>query len=137
MKKKMDGPEADVRYGWTKDGGGTERRIAVADGFSVGNVNVVVGAQYDKVTPIWSYQRRLSDAYFAQGSSPQTAERDWMVLGYYGQPNGDLYYFQDPANCANVAGQFGGTVGLQNRPGRGQYCGTFKATPTTIGNGTE
>jgi iron complex outermembrane recepter protein len=137
IKKKMDGPEADVRYGWTKDGGGTDKRIALADGFSFGTFNVVVGGQYEKVTPIWSYQRPLSDVYFAQGSSPQTAERDWMVLGYYGQPNGDLYYMEDPANCANVASQFGGSVGLQNRPGRGQYCGTFKASPTTIANGTE
>jgi outer membrane receptor protein involved in Fe transport len=137
IKKKMDGPEADVRYGWTKDGGGTERRIALADGFSFGTFNVVIGGQYDKVTPIWSYQRRLTDVYFAQGSSPQTAERDWLILGYYGQPNGDLYYFEDPANCANVANQFGGSVGVQTRAGRGQYCGTFKASPTTIANGTE
>jgi outer membrane receptor protein involved in Fe transport len=137
LKQKMNGAEADVRYGWTKDGGGTDKRIALADGFTFGSFNVVIGGQYEKITPIWSYQRRLSDVYFAQGSSPQTAERDWMIFGYYGQPNGDLYYFEDPANCANVAGQFGGTVGLRNRPGRGQYCGTFNVSPTTIANGSE
>jgi iron complex outermembrane receptor protein len=137
IKQKMDGPEADVRYGWTKDGGGTEKRIELADGFSFGGVNVVIGGQYDKVTPIWGYQRRLSDSYFAQGSTPQTAERDWLILGYYGQPNGDLYYFEDPAECANVASQFGGSVAMRTRVGRGSYCGTFKTGNSTIDNGTE
>ena len=137
LKKKSDGPEADVRYGWTKDGGGTQRRIAISDGFSFGGVNVVVGGQYERVTPIWSYQRRLSDQYFAQGSSPQTAERDWLVYGLNGQANGDTYYFLDPAKCANVANQYGNSVALRTRPNRGQYCGTFKTGPTTIGNGTE
>ena len=137
LKKKADGPEADVRYGWTKDGGGTQRRIAASDGFSFGGVNVVVGGQYERVSPIWSYQRRLSDQYFAQGPTPQTAERDWLVFGLFGQPNGNLYYFQDPANCANVAGQYGNSVALRTRARRGQYCGTFKAAPTTIANGTE
>jgi len=79
----------------------------------------------------------LTNQYFAGGSSPQTAARDWLVLGYYGQPNGDLYYFEDPANCANVAGQFGGSVGLRTRANRGQYCGSFRSGFDTINNGTE
>ncbi len=55
LKKKMDGPEADVRYGWTQNGGGTSRRIGLADGFSFGSVNVVVGAQYERIDPIWGF----------------------------------------------------------------------------------
>ncbi len=137
MKTQMDGPQADVRYGATKDGGGTERRIALADGFSVGSLKVVVGGQYDRTDPIWGYQRPLTNQYFAQGSSPQTAERDWLVLGLFGQPNGDLYYMEDPALCANVASQYGGTVGLRTRGDRGQYCGTFNTGYSTIDNGTE
>ena len=137
LKTKMDGPEADVRYGWTKDGGGTDRRIALADGFSFGSVNVVVGGQYERTSPIWGYQRPLTNQYFAQGSSPQTAERDWLVLGLFGQPNGDLYYMEDPALCANVANQVGGTVGLHTRGGRGEYCGTYQTGYSTINNGTE
>lgn len=137
LKKKLDGGLADVRYGWTKDGGGTEKRIGLADGFSRGALEVVVGGQYEKVDPIWGYQRPLTNSYYAGGSSPQTAERDWLVVGLYGQPNGDLYYMQDPALCANVAGQFGGTVGLRTRANRGQYCGTFQSGYYTINNGTE
>jgi outer membrane receptor protein involved in Fe transport len=137
LKKSMDGPAADVRYGWTQDGGATQRRIALADGLKIGSLNLVVGGQYERVDPIWGYQRRLSDQYFANGSSPQTAERDWLVIGLYGQANGDLYYMLDPALCANVSDQFGGTVGLRTRGSRGQYCGTFRAGYFTIANGTE
>ena len=137
LKKTLDGPLADVRYGWTKDGGGTEKRIGLADGFARGGLSVVVGGQYEKTDPIWGYQRPLTNQYFAGGSSPQTAERDWLTVGLYGQPNGDLYYQQDPANCANVSSQFGDSVGLRTRANRGQYCGTFRSGFYTINNGTE
>ena len=58
LKKKMDGPEADVRYGWTKDGGGTDRRIARGRRFHCRRLQPVVGGQYEKTDPIWGYQRR-------------------------------------------------------------------------------
>lgn len=137
LKKKMEGPEADVRYGWTKDGGGTQRRIGLADGFSFGGVNVLVGGQYERVDPIWGYQRDLTKSFFAGGTSPQTAARNWLVSGLNGQPNGDLYYFLDPANCANVAGQFDNTVTKTYRQGRGTYCGSTKSGYYTLNNGTE
>ena len=137
LKKKMEGFEADVRYGWTKDGGGAEKRLGLAYGFNSGAFNVVLGGQYQKTDPIWGYQRPLTNQYYAAGSSAQVAERDWLVLGLFGQPNGDLYYMQDPALCANVASQFGGSVGLRTRANRGQYCGTFRSGYNTINNGTE
>lgn len=137
LKKKMDEPEIDLRYGWTKDGGGTEKRIGLADGFTVGNLNIVAGAQYQKTDPIWGYQRPLTNQYYPDGASPQTAERDWLVFGLNGQANGDTYYFQDPATCANVSNQFDNSVGLRTRGNFGQYCGTFRAGYYTINNGTE
>ncbi|MEP6546419.1 MAG: TonB-dependent receptor [Gammaproteobacteria bacterium] len=137
LKKTMDGPVADVRYGWTKDGGGTSRRIGLADGFTFGGVNVVVGAQYERIDPIWGFQRDLTKQYFGSPASPQVAERDWLVVGLNGQPNGDLYYFLDPANCANVANQYGGSVTKTVRPGRGTFCGTTKAGYYTLDNGDE
>ncbi len=139
LKKKMDGPSADVRYGWTKDGGGTDKRIEVADGFNIGGVNILVGAQYEKTQPIWGYQRPITSQYFAQGPTPQTAERDYLVLGLFG-PNGDgknPYYFEDPANCANVTGQFNNSTREYTRPRRGSYCGTTAAGFYTLNNGTE
>ncbi|MBV8341990.1 MAG: TonB-dependent receptor, partial [Gammaproteobacteria bacterium] len=137
LRKKIESLELDGRYGATKDGGGVDKRFGAADGFSFGNVNLVLGAQYEKSTPIFGYQRALTDQFFAGGSSPQTAARDWLVLGTFGQPNGDLYYFEDPANCANVAGQFHGTVRLSTRADRGMYCGSVTSGYYTIANGTE
>ncbi|MBV9697992.1 MAG: TonB-dependent receptor [Gammaproteobacteria bacterium] len=137
LRKKMQGPEADLRYGWTKDGGGTQRRIGLADGFSIGNLTTVIGGQYEKIDPIWGYQRPKTRSYFAGGTSPQTAERDWLVFGLFGQPNGDLYYFLDPANCANVASQFSNSVQLSSREGRGTYCGTTRSGYYTLNNGSE
>jgi len=139
LKKKMDGPAADVRYGWTKDGGGTDRRAALSDGFSFGGIDVLVGGQYEKVSPIWGFQRPITNQYFANGSTPQTAERDWLIDGVFG-PTGDgtnTYYFEDPANCGNVASQYGGSVRLHSRPDLGQYCGTFNAGYYTLNNGSE
>jgi iron complex outermembrane receptor protein len=143
LKKKVEGFEADVRYGWTKDGGGTDKRLALSDGFNAGPVNVVVGAQYEKTDPIWGYQRALTSQYNPNGTSPQTAERDFLILGNFGPagfPNGDgsnAYYFEDPANCANVAGLFGNGIQKQFRPNDGNYCGTTKAGFNTLNNGSE
>jgi iron complex outermembrane receptor protein len=152
LKKKMDGPEADVRYGWTKDGGGTQKRIGLADGFNSDKFTAVVGGQYERIDPIWGYQRDMTQQYFAGNSnSPQTAERDWLVLSQ-NQNNGSTgYEMLDPTKCAGVASQFGGTVGLQSRPGRdpagpnpvtgiqgpGYFCGTDRAGYYTLNNGQE
>jgi iron complex outermembrane recepter protein len=135
LRHKLEGPIADLRYGWTKGGGGTERRLAVADGINFHGVDFVFGGQYERVDPIWGYQRRLTDQYFADGSSPQTAERDWVVTGLFGQPNGDFNYMLDPASCANVRSQFGNSVALRTRSG--QYCGTVRDGLGTSNNGIE
>ncbi len=137
LKKHLSGTEAELRYGWTQDGGGTEKRIGLASGFEQGSLELVFGLQYDKKDPIWGFQRPLTNQFYADGSSPQTAERDWLVFGLFGQPNGEDYYMLDPASCANVAGQFGGTAGLRSRVNRGQYCGTYRSGYYTIDNGTE
>lgn len=136
LKKKLDAPIIDARYGFTQDGGGASKRIAAADSFSFGKVNLTVGGQYEKTDPIWGYQRNLTSSYYANGSSPQTAERDYLVFGLNGT-NGNTYYFEDPANCANVATQFGGSVRKSTRANRGDYCGTTNAGYYTIGNGDE
>lgn len=137
MKKNIDGPEVDARYGWTADGGGNDKRFAIGDGFTYGNFNVVIGGQYENITPVWGYQRPLTSQFFTQGATPQTAERDYLILGLFGQPNGDLYYFEDPNNCANTANGFGGSERMQTRPGRGSYCGTDRSGFYTVQNGDE
>jgi outer membrane receptor protein involved in Fe transport len=139
LKKKLEGFEADARYGWTKDGGGVDKRLALADGFNFGTVNIIVGAQYEKTDPIYGYQRPLTNQYDPNGTSPQTAERDFLVDGVFG-PTGDgsnAYYFEDPADCANASGLFNHSLKEQFRPDHGSYCGTTNAGYYTLNNGSE
>jgi hypothetical protein len=136
-----------LRYRWTKDGGGNSTRIGLADRFTLGNFTAVVGGQYEKIDPIWGYQRPKTQQYFAGSNqgSPQTAERDWLVIGNPYDFSNTNYEFLDPNNCGGLAGQFGGTVGKQHRPGRspagdggpGFYCGTFRSGFYTLNNGQE
>jgi iron complex outermembrane recepter protein len=137
LKKKLDAPVVDVRYGFTQAGGGEDLRLGLADSWSIGKVNILAGGQYDRTDPIWAFQRPLTKTPFDDGTSPQTAERDYLVFGLFGQPNGNTYYFEDPANCANVAGQFGNTVRPAVRQDRGAYCGSLNSGDYTIGNGDE
>ncbi len=107
----------------------------------------IVGGQYEKIDPIWGYQRPKTDQYFnGNANFPAVAERDWLVIGNpydFGSTN---YQFLDPTgNCANVAGPVR-RHGRQADPpraqprgdgGPGYYCGTFRSGFYTIGNGQE
>ena len=128
LKKQVDAPTVDVRYGWHKDGGGADRRISLADSFSAGKFNSLVGVQFEDTQPIWTGDRSLTATYNDHGTSPPVAERDYLVLNAYTFGTGASgYLFEDPANCANVAGGFAGTIAKQHRPGDGDFCGSYKA----------
>ncbi len=123
LKKHIDAPTIDVRYGWHKDGGGANRRISLADSFSAGRFNALVGVQFEKTQPIWGYDRGLTSHYFDKNpDSPPVASRDFLVYS----PFSGQYYFSDPANCSNVTGLFNGTEGLRTRSGGRTYCGSFE-----------
>jgi len=121
LKKHIDAPTVDVRYGWHKDGGGADRRVSAADSFSLGKFNVLVGAQFESTQPIWGFDRSLTKQYFTQGTSAPVAGRDYLV----NSGSGKGYLFEDPNNCANVSGQFGGTEAKQFRKNSGYYCGSM------------
>ena len=133
LKKKIDGFELDGRYGWDTDGGASSKRIGLAGGFDLGPVNVVMGGQYENTNPIWGYQRSLTKQYFANGTSPQTAERDFLILG----SDGSTYYFPNTGACPTGAGLFNGTLQQYTRPNHGTYCGTTNGGYYTIGNAAE
>ena len=134
MKKNFEEPIFKARLGGYKDGGGTDRRITAAAGHAFGVVDVMGGIEYEKVDPIWGYQRDLTKQQYGAGTDPAVASRDWLVYGPY---SGNVYYFEDPNSCANVTSQFGGSVTKQTRADRGQYCGTFNSGYGTIYNSTE
>lgn len=135
MKKSIDEPIIKARLGGFKDGGGTDRRITAAAGHTFGDTfSVLGGIEYEKVDPIWGYQRDLTKSYYGGGTGPAVAERDWAI---FLPDEGYTYAFADPANCANVASQFGGSTTKATRAGVGDYCGTLKAGYGTVGNSLE
>jgi outer membrane receptor protein involved in Fe transport len=135
LKKKLDGPLADARVGATRAGGGEEKRLALGDSFEFGTLTVTVAGQYEASKPIYGYQRGLTSSYYDQGSSPQSAEKDYLLQGLAN--GGSAYYFEDPANCGNVAHLFGGTVAERTFPGSGNYCGTYSSGNYSIANDNE
>ncbi len=146
LKKNMEGGTLSVRGGATTDGGGDSFRASLAKGWTgfEGRLNVLAGVQAETKDPIWGSQRDLTRQYNNRGYSAQTASRDYLVNGYTNfstegfNPDNYGYIFADPNNCANVSGQFDGSEGLRERPGFGQYCGSFTSPGyRTIANGKE
>ena len=135
MKKKVDAPIIDVRYGWDQQGGGASRHISFVDGFNAGKFNLLVGAQFENTQPAWAKDRSLTSQYFANGTSPVVAGRDYLV---YNTDTKSNYLMMDPNRCASTTGQFNGTEGLRNRPGNGEYCGSFYSPgQATLSNGSK
>ncbi|WP_267226121.1 TonB-dependent receptor domain-containing protein [Dyella silvae] len=123
LKKKLDAPVLDVRYGWNSNGGGATRRVYLADSFNVGKLNVVAGVQFQNTNPTWAYSRDLTKEYPTEGATPQAAGRNYLVVSATAQSNG--YYFEDPNNCANAAPGYGGTTKYSFRVNSGNYCGSI------------
>jgi len=127
LKKKVDHPTIDYRYGWTSDGGGQSHRLSFADSFQWDKLNVLVGAQVEKVDPIWASQRNLSKQYFTGNpDSPAVAGRDFLVNSLTRSKNS--YIFADPNDCANTVGLMHGGEGKQQRASQAEpYCGSFNS----------
>jgi len=135
MKKKVDAPVVDVRYGWDQQGGGANRHISFADSFNVGKLNLLVGAQLENTQPVWSKDRSLTSHFFENGTSPATASRDYLV---FNSDASNSYLMMDPNRCALTTGQFNGTEGLRNRRGFGEYCGSlYSPGQSTLSNGSK
>jgi iron complex outermembrane recepter protein len=121
MKKKVDAPILDARYGWDQQGGGASRHISLVDSFSVGRFNLLAGVQFESIQPVWAKDRALTSRYLA-GTSPATASRDYLV---YNSDVSSNYLMPDPHRCALTTGQFNGTEGLRERRNFGNYCGSL------------
>lgn len=126
LKKKVDAPVIDVRYGWYGQGGGADRRIYLADSFSLGKFNLTAGIQYEDTSPIWAYDRSLTSHFYGDGTSPAAASRDFLVNSASKVRNS----YVDPkllaaGGCNSTTGLFGGTEGYQYRTNSGAYCGSM------------
>ena len=153
LKKHIDAPSIDVRYGWYKEGGGADRRISLADSFSAGKFNSLVGVQFESTQPIWRKDRSLTRQYYTEGVSPPIASRDTLVLSAYAndnygangkllpasqQPYPNGYHMLDPNNCSGLSSLWNGTEKEQYRPGSGYYCGSqYTPGAGTLANGNK
>jgi outer membrane receptor protein involved in Fe transport len=120
LKKHIDAPSMDVRYGWYKNGGGSNRRISLADSFSVGKFNSLVGVQFENSQPIYTRDRDLTKTFYGEGTTAPIAARDYLFLGAF-----DGYHFDGADNCSRVGGEYGGTVKQYHRTPQGDYCGSL------------
>ncbi|MEW9622824.1 TonB-dependent receptor domain-containing protein [Rhodanobacter geophilus] len=126
LKKHVDAPTLDVRYGWTADGGGANRRVSFADSFTLGKWTSLYGVQFENDSPMWRRDRSITSTFNTHGTSPETASRDYLVLtAYSNDGTAPGYQLMDPDNCANVSSQWGGTETKQYRKGSGYYCGSM------------
>lgn len=139
LKKHVDAPTIDVRYGWHSGGGGADRRISFADSFTVGKWNSLVGGQFEDASPMWTDERSLTKQFFTEGTTPPTASRDYLITTVFSADGtAPGYQFLDPNNCANVSSEWNGTETKQFRPGHGYYCGSqYTPGAATIMNGAK
>ena len=126
LKKQLDAPVVDARFGWHTGGGGADRRLYGADSFTFGKLNVMAGVQVESTQPIWGFDRSLTRQFFTRGTTPPTASRDYLVLSETKLEN--AYYSPNDLNpgvgCSAVSGLYGGTEQLQTRVNHGDYCGS-------------
>ncbi|GAB2580539.1 TonB-dependent receptor [Dyella jejuensis] len=135
LKKKLDAPVIDARYGWTTGGGGVDKRLSFADSLQTGSLNIIAGLQLESTKPIWAYDRPLTSTVVQHGTTPPTASRDYLVYSATAESNG--YYMLDPNQCSRVASQYGGTEGLRHRVNSGDFCGSFYSPGySTLANDT-
>ena len=121
LKKKIDGTNVDFRVGGHTGGGGQSERLELTGGHDWNNFSITYGLSVENQDPI-----RVQDSFWPSRFSsplgpPYVAGRDFLVFEpFTGQ------YFDPPAGaCSQSAYLFGGTSGLRNRPGSGNFCGSY------------
>ena len=137
LKKRVDAPALDARYGFYQEGGGISRRLSFSDGFHRGRFNLMGGVQYENVDPIWGTQRDLTRRRNTDGTGPSIASADYLLVS---GTTGRYINVEkvDSSACSRVVEQFGGTTGYRMRSPNGSYCGSFYSPGyRTLANGTE
>ncbi len=137
LKKRIDAPALDARYGFYQEGGGISRRLSFSDGFHRGRFNLMGGVQYENVDPIWGYQRDLTRRRNTDGTGPSIASADYLLVS---GTTGRYINVEkvDNSACSRVTEQFAGTTGYRMRSPNGSYCGSFYSPGyRTLANGTE
>ena len=131
LKKKLDGPVVSVRRGFTQHGGDSSWRLSGADSFTFGKFNLLVGAQYDAIKPLWGFQRRLTSTPFeGNPSSPAVPDQAASLI------SATTFGFVDiPSTaCDSLASLYGNGVAYYNDGAGSVYCGNSHTGYKTITN---
>lgn len=121
LKKHLEGMHLGVRVGGYQEGGGGNTRFELSGGHAFGALDLTYGFQYTTQKPIFGYQRNWFDSTNDNPDPTQRyGSRTFIILdgftGTYIEPTTD--------QCGRVAGNFGGSTMIDNRPGRGNFCGS-------------
>jgi outer membrane receptor protein involved in Fe transport len=121
LKKNIDGTNVDFRVGGHTGGGGQSERLELTGSQGTGNFSITYGLSVENQDPITVSQSFWPSRLSSPLGPPYVAGRDFLVFEpFTGQ------YFEPPAGaCAGLGNLFGGTLGNQNRPGSGNFCGSY------------
>ena len=120
LKKHIDGIQLDARVGGYTEGGGTNQRLQLTGGNQWDNVDLTWGLQASHQDPIYMHQRDFTDTT-DDNPNPglRYGSRTFIIL------NGFTGTYDDPGDhCDDLAFLYGGTTFKDNRPGRGDFCGS-------------
>lgn len=123
LKKHVNVGTIDARVGSYSGGGGRERSVSATDSFSIGKLDLMLGAQVGDQQPMWAFQRGITAQNFAGGISPQQATPTAVVNSLL---YGNSYFPAQPSDCSKLAGLWGGSEGYQ-QSSLGAYCGSTKS----------
>jgi outer membrane receptor protein involved in Fe transport len=120
LKKHIDGIQLDGRVGGYTEGGGTNQRLQITGGNQWDAFDLTWGLQASHQDPIYMHQRDFTDT---TDDNPNPAlrygSRTFIIL------NGFTGTYDDPGDhCDDLGFLFDGTTIKDNRPGRGDFCGS-------------
>jgi outer membrane receptor protein involved in Fe transport len=125
LKKRIEGMALNLRAGGFDDGGGSNQRLQFTGGFNTDALEFTYGLQLSRQDPVYFRDREWSDSTEDNPNPAQRfGSRAFLVLDGF---TGD-YHDPGAAACAPLAGNFGGSVIYETRPGFGNYCGS-RAVP--------
>ena len=122
LKQKMEGVNLDFRAGGYSDGGGAQQRFQIGGGGSWGKLDAMFALELNHQEPIFASQRSYTNSYLDDPvAAGRIAERDRLALNIFN----NKYVDPGKSTCDAIGNLFNGTEAYQNRPGRGNFCGSY------------
>ena len=129
LKQKSDGTTIDFRVGEPEHGGGASQRFQISSGYSNDRFNAIYSLELYNQDPLWAFQRSFTSSRLNSPADPT----DIYASPVFTRIDSDGNYI-DPgsATCAALSSLDRGSIVYANRPGYGNYCGSYK----DVGYGT-